>query len=120
MLVNYVHPIKNYVTNGEVITRYKDGTETVTSLVPPYNIDTFFQQFAIESSPVRVGKLILGNSWTFVHMLSPERRAKINFAHGNAVKIDCDPAKEVDSIELRAVCSEAVIGLMGLTIERTY
>ena len=29
--------------------------------------------------------------------------------------IDCDPSRVLESVELRATCSEAVIGLAGMT-----
>jgi hypothetical protein len=36
-------------------------------------------------------------------------------ADANALAIDCDPSRVLVSVELRATCSEAVIGLAGMT-----
>jgi hypothetical protein len=35
--------------------------------------------------------------------------------NANALAIDCDPSRVLESVELRATCSEAVIGLAGMT-----
>ncbi len=39
-------------------------------------------------------------------------------AHADGLEIACDPSRKLESVELRATCSEAVIGLAGLTAVR--
>ncbi len=105
LLQGYVHPMKNYIPNGEVVLHYADGRQTVHSLVPPFNLDCYFQHFSRQGTPVPLGSL--GPSG-FVHpgMLSP---------HADSLELDCDETAELKSIELRATCSEGVLGLVGLT-----
>jgi hypothetical protein len=38
--------------------------------------------------------------------------------HADSLQITCDPRHELRSIELRATCSEGVLGLAGLTVLR--
>ena len=35
--------------------------------------------------------------------------------HADVLEIACDPAVPLESIEVRATCSEGVLGLVGLT-----
>ena len=106
LLQNYVHPMKNYIPNGEVVLHYAGGRQTVESLVPPFNLDCYFQHFSRKGVPVPLG--VLGPSG-FVHagMLSP---------HADVLEIPCDASAPLESIELRATCSEGVLGLVGLTV----
>ncbi len=105
LLQNYVHPMKNYIPNGEVVLRYAGGREVVESLVPPFNLDCFFQHFSRKGVPVPLGKL--GPSG-FIH-------GGMLFAHADALEIRCDASNVLESIELRATCSEGVLGLLGVT-----
>jgi hypothetical protein len=41
--------------------------------------------------------------------------SSMSFAHADALQIPCDGARTLASVELRATCSEAVIGLAGMT-----
>lgn len=107
LLCSYVHPMRNYVVNGEVVLHYDDGTEAITPLVPPFNLDCFFQHFSLEGLPVRYGRL----DWqggTFVHQ-------GLSQAHADALGIACDPTRVLERVELRATCGEAVLGIAGMT-----
>ncbi|MCX6911047.1 MAG: GH116 family glycosyl hydrolase, partial [Verrucomicrobia bacterium] len=109
LLQSYVHPMKNYLSNGEVVLRYADGTRAVTSLIPPFNLDCYFQHFSREGVPVPMGQVGPFNTpFSFVP-------AKWAFAHADALEIACDATRVLESLELRATCSEAVIGLAGMT-----
>ena len=99
---------QNYLPNGEAVLRYADGGQAVTSLIPPFNLDCFFQKFSIEGVPVPFGQYGPGG------FLYPKTTG-FTSAHANALAIDCDPSRVLESVELRATCSEAVIGLAGLT-----
>ena len=104
----YVHPMKNYLPNGEVVLRYSDGGHAVTSLIPPFNLDCYFQHFSLEGVPVPFGQHGPGG------FLIPKTTG-FTSANANALAIDCDPSRVLVSVELRATCSEAVIGLAGMT-----
>ena len=109
LLQSYVHPMKNYLPNGEVVLRYADGQSALTSLIPPFNLDCYFQHFSLAGVPVPFGQLAaFPAGWTPIHT----GMAK---AHADALAIECDPTRVLASVELRATCSEAVVGLAGLT-----
>jgi hypothetical protein len=105
LLQSYVHPMKNYIPNGEVVFHYADGRQTIESLVPPFNLDCYFQHFSRKGTPVPLG--VLGPAG-FVH-------AGMMLPHADVLEIACDPSAALESIELRATCSEGVLGLVGLT-----
>jgi len=109
LLQSYVHPMKNYLPNGEVVLRYAGGRQAVTSLIPPFNLDCYFQHFSREGVPVALGQVgPFSTPFSFIP-------ASWAFAHADALQIACDAIRELQSIELRATCSEAVIGLAGMT-----
>ncbi|NCO89731.1 MAG: hypothetical protein COZ06_19050 [Armatimonadetes bacterium CG_4_10_14_3_um_filter_66_18] len=109
LLQNYVHPMKNYVPNGEVILHYAEGEAAVVSLVPPYNLDCYFQHFSLEGEPVLFGRL---GTWPAGWTPISKGLAQ---AHADALEIKCDPSRPLTSVELRATCSEGAIGLAGMT-----
>ena len=103
LLQSYVHPTKNYIPNGEVILHYQDGTTAMTQLIPPFNLDVYFQHFSRQGICVPLGRVRAGG---FVDIAN---------AHADALQIGCDPGKILDKVELRATCSEGVLGLAGMT-----
>jgi hypothetical protein len=105
LLQAYVHPMRNYVPNGEVILHYADGTTALTQLIPPFNLDAYFQHFSRQGVAVPLGSARSGG---FVDIVS---------APADAREIKCDPAKELAKVEVRAVCSEGAIGVAGMTAE---
>lgn len=106
LLQSYVHPIKNYLPNGEVVLHYLGGEPAITSLIPPFNLDCYFQHFSLEGEPVPLGQLGPG---AFIH-------SGMCFAHADALAVPCDPTRVLESVELRATCSEGVLGLVGVTL----
>jgi hypothetical protein len=108
LLQSYVHPMKNYIPNGEVILHYADGKQSVVSLVPPYNLDCYFQHFSQAGISVPFGQLSFTSGWSFVHQ-------GLSAAHADALAVDCDPGTILESVELRATCSEGVLGLLAVT-----
>jgi hypothetical protein len=39
-------------------------------------------------------------------------------AQANALEVACDPSRSLNSVTLRATCSEGILGLAGLTALR--
>lgn len=109
LLQSYVHPMKNYVPNGEVVLHYADGGQTIESLVPPFNLDCYFQHFSRSGVAVPLGQL---GPWPAGFSFVP---SNLSSAHADALQIACDAARVLESIELRATCSEGVLGLAGLS-----
>jgi len=110
LLQSYVHPMKNYIPNGEVVLHYSDGRQSLESLVPPFNLDCYFQHFSLKGTPVPLGQL---DAWPIGW--SPIQQ-NASSAHADALEIACDPDQLLESVELRATCSEGVLGLAGMTL----
>jgi len=116
LLQNYVHPSKCYLPNGEVILTYSGGKTETTSLIPPYNIDCFYQRFSREGEAVSLGRF---DNWPPVKGYSPATfgvAEDYTVCHADSLQIPCDSRLRLDSIEFRATCSEGILGLAGLTI----
>ena len=113
LMQNYVHPMRCYVPNGEIVLDYADGTRTIISLVPPYNLDCYFQQFALEGMDVPLGTITKPISG-FLMTVGNRTRARAQL-----LQVPCNPAKALKTIKIRATCSEGVIGVTGLTLLRT-
>jgi hypothetical protein len=102
--------MKNYIPNGEVVLHYADGRQSIESLVPPFNLDCYFQHFSLKGTPVPLGQL---GAWPLGW--SPVQQ-NASSAHADALEIACDPGQLLESVELRATCSEGVLGLAGMTL----
>ncbi len=109
LLQSYVCPMKNYIPNGEIVLHYEDGTDKLIQLIPPYNLDTYYQPFARAGSFVELGELSKPQGWSACHT---------RFSKPNALElpIECDAAKVLKSIEVRGTCSEGVIGVTAVTV----
>jgi hypothetical protein len=105
MLCNYVHPMKNYLPNGEIILHYASGDKKVVSLVPPFNLDCYFQHFALDGSTAPFGKL---DTMSIINR-------EMATCHADVLEVPCDPGQTLERAEVRATCSEGVIGLAGMT-----
>ncbi len=106
LLYGYVHPSKNYIPNGEIVLHYAGGRDVVEALIPPFNLCAAYQHYSLKGLPVPLGRIrpegfgfVLGKTGS----------------HADALEIACDPAQTLESIEFRAVCSEGVLGIAGLT-----
>jgi hypothetical protein len=111
LLAAYVHPMKNYLTNGEIVLVYADGSREVTPLVPPHNLDAYFQHFSRQGVAVPYGELApLGGGWSFVP-------GQIAQAHADAIELPCRPEAAIEAIEVRATCSEGILAVAGLTLQ---
>jgi hypothetical protein len=101
--------MKNYIPNGEVVLHYAGGKQSIESLIPPFNLDCYFQHFSLKGSPVPLGRLgpwPIG--WTPIHR-------GMSGAHADVLELTCDPRAPLESVELRATCSEGVLGLAAMT-----
>ncbi len=109
LLYAYVHPMGNYIPNGEIVLHYAGGRKAVTSLIPPFNLDAMYQVFSLEGISVPFGS-IRPNTLGFAN-------PALCVSHATALEVSCDPTQILESIEFRAVCSEGVLGIAGLTAE---
>jgi len=109
MMQNHVSPIKNYIPNGEIILKYEDKTQEVTSLIPPYNLDCYFQAFSQEGTSIEFGELEWGKEWTPCTPGYSQCQAHI-------LKVKSNPDKVLKSIEIRATVTEGVLGINAITM----
>ena len=109
LMQNYVSPIKNYVPNGEIVLHYETGAPETIALVPPYNLDCYFQAFARKGASLPLGRLEWGTGWS---------TCTKEFCKAQALELplDCDPNRTLDHLEIRATVSEGVLGLTALTL----
>lgn len=110
LVTSYFYPQKCYLPNGEIIVHYEDGSKQVEQLVPPYNMDVYFQHFSLEGSKTKFGHLIDSN-WSRGSIPGRE-------AHADVIDFLLDSTKEVKKLEIRSVCTESIIGIMGITLVR--
>ena len=96
---NYVHPIKNYLVNGEVVLRYADGRRLIVSLVPPYNLDCYFQHFSRQGEAIPLGHVAGTSGFAFVD-------GRDRMAHADVLEIPGDGGRVLASVGIRATCSE--------------
>jgi hypothetical protein len=110
LLYSYVHPSKNYLPNGEIVLHYAGGKTVVESLIPPFNLCAAYQHANLKGIPVPLGR-INPEGFGFVY------GGPMTYSHADALQVACDPALTLESIEFRAVCSEGILGVAGLTVE---
>ena len=106
LLQSYVHPMKNYIPNGEVVLHYAGRHDRRSNRWCRRSISTATSS----TSAARARRCRWGASARpgFVHRrhaVRPCRRA------GDRVR----PGREAGDVELRATCSEGVLGLVGMT-----
>lgn len=117
-----------HVTNGEVIVTYKDGATSVLELVNPetwvpIEQDFYLDGYAFQSKlprPYRVALKTGKVSRTFDEEVKPDEvyGRSINGGAGIVLDIPLDKNKELESIEVKSIANEVVIGLMAVTLIR--
>ncbi len=111
LMQSYAHAMKNYIPNGEILLRYADGVTQVEQLIPPYNMDTYFQHYSLKGVPVPLGKLFYVDPWG-----SGFDNREVLISHADALRIDSNPACVLKEIEFRSVCTESIIAVAALTV----
>jgi len=111
LLQCYAHAMKNYIPNGEIWLHYETGDPTIEQLIPPYNMDTYFQHYSLKGVPVMLGHQRDADPWGYGF-----DNRDLFFMHADAIKIDADPQRALKSVEIKAVCTESIIAIAGLTV----
>lgn len=111
LLQCWLSAMKTYIPNGEIWLHYETGDPQLVQLIPPYNVDTYYQHYSLRGAPVRTGRLVYDDPWSVGF-----DQYEIVCPHADALRIDADPTRVLKEIELRAVCTESIIALAGLTI----
>jgi hypothetical protein len=116
MMQNYVSPAKSYVPHGEVILHYADGKTQTTSLVPPFNMDGFYQVNSLEGEAVPYGQFVDFPYKGYCPATIGEA-GKLTQCHATSLEIPADPSRVLESVEIRATCSQGILGVVGLTLQ---
>jgi len=117
--------MQSRMDNGEVVVTYTDGSSARLALRNPetwwpieqdYFIDDY--QFPLEGAlpprvDLRTGNIRLLNLATF----KGEGRAVTGGA-ATVLDLALDPTKQLQSLTVRTLCNDVVIGLMSATLER--
>jgi len=115
-----------YMVNGTITVTYRDGSKEVLPLILPDNWlpveqDLYMDEaaFKVESPrPFRVSLKTGRISKTLVRDQGRGRSAEPNMIDGGAatvIDMPLNPGKEMVSMELKAIASEVVLGIMSVT-----
>ena len=136
LLVGTTNHMQYGIDNGEVIVRYTDGSESRCALLPTFTWAPADQDYFIDDKafallegqlpPLRYrfsdglaqrgfgGEGAGGRDET---EMRADRDREIRGGAGVLVDMDLDPGKTLESLTLRTLANDVVIGLMGLTLQ---
>ena len=105
-------PQKCYMPAAEVLVHYTDGSSARTLLTPPLNFDAFYQDYAVNTValPLPARPAYGMDGWVNYGGVDLAQH------HLTMTDIVCDPAKTVESLEVRSLESETFIALAGVTL----
>jgi hypothetical protein len=125
LMAGSTNGMQSRIDNGEVVVTYSDGTtdrltlrnpETWWPIEQDYLVDDY--GFRIDASlPMRVD-LKTGNVRQPTRQDLGKSSRTLDGGAGTVLSMPLDANKELESITVRAIANEVVIGLMGLTLER--
>ncbi|HYO22827.1 MAG TPA: glycogen debranching protein, partial [Flavisolibacter sp.] len=128
LLAGSTNPMQSRMVNGEVVVQYKDGSEEKLELKNPENWwpieqDYYEDGFAFTTDapkPVRVYLKTGEDTREFKNYTSLRGFSSraIDGGAGTILDLPLDPAKELQSLTLKAVANDVVIGLMSITLVR--
>lgn len=128
LMAGSTNPMQSQMVNGEVVVQYKDGTEEKLELRNPENWwpieqDYYNDGFAFNTKapvPVRVHLKSGEEARDFRNYTSIKGFTSRAIEGGAATVLEMplDPSKEIQSLTLKAIANDVVIGLMSLTLVR--
>lgn len=116
--------MQSRLTNGEVVVRYTDGTAATLTLRNPENWWPIEQDYFVDDYQFRIDAPLpprVNLKTGEVRLLDESFKGRGRTVAGGAatvLRLDLDPAKTLESLTVRAVATEVVIGLMAVTLER--
>lgn len=97
LFVASTYCMQAHVENVRMTVVYADGTKTATPLVYPKNID----------------------DWLTAALTTEAENFYFNdFDHATVLRIELDPAKELEALEVEAIANEVILGVAGISIGR--
>lgn len=129
LMAGSTNPMQSRLTNGKVVVQYKDGTRDTLELKNPENWwpieqDYYEDGYAFTTGaakPVRLYLLSGEDSRTFNKFVTIKGFSNRGIDGGAATVLDLplNPEKELQSVTLKTVANDVVIGLMSMTLIRT-
>lgn len=117
-----------HITNGEVIVKYKDGTISILNLVNPetwmpIEQDLYLDGQAFQSKlpkPYRVALKsgMVSRNWNNIIPQDEVYGRSIDGGAGVILDIPLDKTKELESLQIKTIANEVIIGLMSVTLTR--
>lgn len=117
-----------HIANGEVVVKYKDGTESILELKNPETWMPIEQDFYLDGQafqskfpkPYRValksGKV--SRNWDNEIPQNEVYGRSIEGGAGVILDIPLDKTKELESLHIKTIANEVIIGLMSVTLTR--
>ena len=118
-------PLQSQFDNGEVVVTYADGTTTTLTLRNPVNWwpidqDYFTDDFAFRRAGPLPPRVDLATG-TVRYLNAAEFKGHGGRIRGGAATVldlPLDPGKPLQSLTVRTLANEVVIGLLGVTLQR--
>jgi hypothetical protein len=119
LMAGSTNPMQTQIDNGEVVVTYKDGTTTRLALTNPttwwpIEQDYFTDDYAFRYSDLRPLRVELGTGKVY----QPTAETKPVGGAATVLDLSLDPAKTLQSLTVRALSTEVIIGLMSATLVR--
>ena len=105
LTANITKTLKSYYPGGEVIIHYEGGTDQLHQMIPPYTMPGAIGNICPRAFAVPFGRLIGGGNPVL------DKNGYLSM-----VDVVLDPSRRVESIELRAVATETLLGIVGATV----
>ncbi|OFX75304.1 MAG: hypothetical protein A2071_12725 [Bacteroidetes bacterium GWC1_47_7] len=128
LMAGTTNHMQAHVPNGEVVVRYTDGSESLLTLVNPENWVPIEQDFYLDGAafrsdlprPYRVALKSGKVSHNFDEDIPTDEVYGRSIDGGAGVILDLplDPLKELESLRVKTIANEVIIGLMSVTLVR--
>ncbi len=128
MLASSTNSMQSQFVNAEIVARYTDGSQDTLPLRNPENLwpieqDYYIDGYAFDTSapmPFRVylKSGMVGRNTTNYTIIDGFTNRAIDGGAATVVDMPLDPHKELQSVVLRTLANDVVVGLMSLTLQR--
>lgn len=125
LMAGSTNPMQSQLTNGEIIVRYADGTADTLALRNPetwwpidqdYYTDGF--AFALKKPRLICVHLKTGNVVSGEESKTNSNGKKIPGGAATVLDMPLDASKTLQSISLKTIANDVVIGMMAITLQR--
>ncbi|MDI9365491.1 MAG: DUF4450 domain-containing protein [Flavobacterium sp.] len=130
LMAGSTNPMQSRIANGLVVAKYKDGTADTLALINPQTwwpieqdyLDDGYAFTVGATKPLRVHlktALITNNFNHYTSIKGFSNRA-IDGGAATVLEMPLQPTKMLENVELTTLCNDVVIGLMSVTLVRSF